>query len=186
MAETKTRSIGLRLAQFGDVPAAGGMATTLAQLARTMKGTASFTTEADSETDFYCEEEPSAPVESVSNEAGLKQAKLNFIEWDNAALIAVLGGTESATAESVTVDGKSYSLKKYKAPADMVTVEKSVRLISNNNVVIDIPRAKVTARFVWNMTRTDIAQIELTCKALAPNGTDKSPYQVYKLGTPTS
>lgn len=58
MAENKTRSIGLKVAQFGDVNPAGGMPNTMKQLARTMKGTASFTTEADTTTDFYCEEEP--------------------------------------------------------------------------------------------------------------------------------
>lgn len=78
MSEEKIRSIGLKKALFGDINPAGGMPTTMEQLARTLKGTASFVTEADSTTDFYCEEEPAAPVESVPNEAGLKQAKMNL------------------------------------------------------------------------------------------------------------
>ena len=87
MTETnKTRSIGLKVAQFGDVNPEGGMPAVMKQLARTLKGTASFTTEADTTTDFYCEEEPAAPVESVGNEPGLKQVKLNFLEWDNDTL----------------------------------------------------------------------------------------------------
>lgn len=179
----KIRSIGLKKALFGEVPENGGMPESLLQLARTMKGSASFNTEEDSTQDFYCEEEPAFPVESISTEAGLKQIKLNFIEWDNQTLIAVFGGSESEP-EDVTIDGKTYSVKKYQAPSDMVTIEKSIRVISLHNVVIDVPRAKVTAKFVWNLTRTDIAQIEVTAKVLVPVGADDKPFYIYKLGTP--
>lgn len=179
----KTRSIGLKKAYFGDVNPAGGMPTEMAQLARTLKGTASFTTEADSTTDFYCEEEPAAPVDSAPNEPGLKQIKLNLMEWDNEALIKVFGGTEGET-EDVTIEGKTYSVKKYQAAKDMVTVKMAVRVISINNTVIEVPNALVTARFVWNLTRTDIAQIEITAKALAPIGEKDGPYAIYPLGKP--
>lgn len=181
--DKKTRSIGLKLALFGDVSPTGGMAASLLQLARTMKGTASFTTEADTTQDFYCEEEPAVPAESIPTEAGLKQVKLNFMEWDNNTLIKTFGGTESAE-EDVTVDGKTYTVKKYQAPSEMVTVEQCIRVISLHNVVIDIPRAQITARFVWNLTRTDIAQIEVTAKILAPIGANDKPYYIYQLGEP--
>ena len=183
MAENKTRSIGLKVAQFGDVNPAGGMPNTMKQLARTMKGTASFTTEADTTTDFYCEEEPAAPVESIGNEPGLKQIKLNLLEWDDDTLKETFGGTVSEP-EDVTIDGKTYNVTKYQAPRDIVTVRKAVRAISLHNVVIEIPNAQVTARFVWNLTRTDIAQIEVTAKALAPIGENEGPYAIYKLGEP--
>ena len=52
--------------------------------------------------------------------------------------------------------------------------------------MIDIPNAQVNARFVWNLTRTDIAQIEVTAKALAPIGKNEGPYAIYKLGEPKS
>lgn len=185
MAETKTTSIGLKKALFGDVNPQGGMPTEMKQLARTLKGTASFTTEADTTTEFYCEEEPAAPVESVPDEPGLKQIKLNFMEWDNEVLKTVFGGTiEKST--SVTVEGKTYTVDKYQAPRDIVTVRKAVRVISKHNVVIDIPVAQVTARFVWNLSSKEIAQIEVTAKALAPVGETDGPYAIYKLGTPTA
>ena len=65
-----------------------------------------------------------------------------------------------------------------------MTVRKAVRVISMHGVVIDIPNAQVTARFVWNLTRTDIAQIEVTAKALSPIGENDGPYAIYKLGEP--
>lgn len=183
MAEDKkTRSIGLKIAYFGDVNPSGGMPTEMKQLAKTLKGTASFNTEANQTQDFYSEEEPEAPEESVVTEAGLKQVKLNFMEWDNEALVAVFGGT--AVTEDVTIEGKTYSVQKYKAPRSTVQVEKAVRVISRYNVVIDIPRAKVTARFVWNLTNTDIAQIEVTASAQQPLGESDGLYEIYKLGDP--
>lgn len=180
--EKKTRSIGLKKAYFGDVPAAGGMPTEMKQLAKTLKGTASFTTEADTTQEFFSEEEPSAPEETIVTEPGLKQIKLNFMEWDNTALQKVFGGT--VKTEDVTIEGKTYTVEKYKSPKDIVQVEQSIRVISRNNVVIDVPRAKIVARFVWNLTNTDIAQIEVTATAQSPYGEDDGPYEVYKLGEP--
>lgn len=183
MAEVKkTRSVGLKAAYFGEVPADGGMPEDMKQMAKTLKGSASFTTEADSEQDFYSEEEPTVPEETVTTESGLKQIKLNLMEWTNEVLISLFGGSEKSG--DVTIDGKTYTVEKYVAPKSIVTVEKSIRVLSRYNVVIDVPRAKVTARFVWNLTQTDIAQIEVTAKALAPNGEADGPYEIYKLGEP--
>ena len=179
----KERPTGLKKALFGDVPEAGGMPEGMVQLARTGKGTASFTTEMDTVQDIYCEEEPAVPMESLSSDPGIKQVKLNFVEFDNEALIAVFGGTEGAEAD-VTIDGKTYSVKKYNAPSEMVQIEKSVRIITRNDNVIDIPRALVTARFQWNLTNNELAQVEVTAKVLAPIGANDAPYSIYKLGKP--
>lgn len=181
--EKKTRSIGLKMALFGDVNPDGGMPTVLKQLAKTLKGTASFNTEANQTQDFYSEEEPEVPEETVVTEAGLKQVKLNFMEWNNEVLKSVFGGTVEKT-QKVTVDGETYTVDKYKAPKSTVQIEKALRVISRYNVVIDIPRAKIVARFVWNLTNTDIAQIEVTATAQAPIGADDGPYEIYKLGEP--
>lgn len=180
--EKKIRSIGLKIIQTGDVNPAGGMPEALESLGKTYKGTASFNTEADQTQDFYSEESPTAPEESVVTESGLKQLKWNLMEWANASLIKVFGGTTQTV--DITIDGKTYSVEKYVAPSDTVTIELAVRAISRHNVVIDIPRAQITARFVWNLTQTEIAQIEITAKAMAPIGANDGPYSVYKLGTP--
>lgn len=183
MAENKTRSIGLKKAYFGEVNPDGGMPEDMKQLAKTLKGTASFNTEADQTQDFYSEEEPTVPEESVVTEAGLKQVKLNFMEWDNEVLKSVFGGTVKLS-QKVTIEGKAYTVDKYIAPKEIVQVEKAVRVVSGYNVVIDIPRAKVVARFIWNLTNTDIAQIEVTATAQAPLGEEDGPYEIYVLGDP--
>lgn len=178
----KTRSIGLKQILLAAVVAAGGMPTDLKAAGKTFKGTASFNTEANTTQDFYSEEEPDAPEESVPTEAGLKQIKWNMMEWDNETLILLFGGTKKSA--EVTVDGKTYTVEKFVPARSLVSVELAVRAISRFNVVIDIPRAQITARFVWNITQTDIAQIEITAKALAPFGAEDGTYEIYKLGEP--
>lgn len=184
MDETKQkiRSLGLKKAYFGDVNPAGGMPAEMKQLAKTLKGTASFTTEADTVTNFYSEEEPNAPEETVVSETGLKQVKLNFMEWDNDVLVKVFGG--SVKTEEVTIEGETYVVEKYKAPREVVQIEKSLRVISRNNVVIDIPRAKIIARFIWNLSADQIAQIEITATAQPSSSKEDGPYEIYKLGKP--
>lgn len=187
MAETgmKTRSVGLKKAYFGEVNPAGGMPTEMKQLAKTLQGTASFNNDADTTQDFYSEEEPFAPEESVVTTPGLKYIRLNFMEWDNNVLVALFGG-EIAKSQKVTIEDKTYTIDIYKAPKETVQVEMAVRVISLYNVVIEIPRAKVTARFVWNLTRTEIAQIEVTATAQAPIGASDGTFHIYKLGDPDS
>ncbi len=178
----KTTSVGLKAVLFGDVNPAGGMPTVMKQLARTFKGSASFTTEADTVTNFYCEEEPTVPVETVASETGLKQIKLNFIEWDNDTLKEVFGG--EVVPGEVTIDGKTYTVEKFKAPREVVEIEKALRVLTRFNVVIDIPRAKILARFVWNLASDQIAQIEITATAMSSFGEDDGAYETYKLGEP--
>ena len=163
----------------------GGMPTEMKQLARTFKGTASFTTEADTVTNFYSEEEPTVPVETVSSETGLKQVKLNFIEWDNDVLVEVFGGS-IAKAQEVTIEGKKYTVDKFKAPRDVVQIEKALRVLTRYNVVIDIPRAKILARFIWNLAADQIAQIEITATAMSSASEEDGAYEIYKLGEPTA
>jgi len=178
----KNRSVGLKVIEVADVVPAGGMPTEMASLGKTLRGTANFTTEQDTIQDFWSEEQPTVPEESVVTEAGLKNLTFNLMEWDNEVLIDVFGGTTKEA--TVTTGGKTYAVEKYVAPSDTVIVEKAVRAITPYNMGLDIPRAKIIARFIWNFTRTEIAQIEIVARALAPNGAEDGPYEIYKLGDP--
>ena len=152
------------------------------QLARTLKGTANFTTEQDQTQEFFCEEEPDAPVESVISEKGLKNLTFNILEWDNAVLKTLFGGKE--------VDGKikdlsstEHNVKKFIPPKDYVEVEKALRVLTPYKVGFDIPRAKILARFQWNLTRTEIAQIEVTAHCMTPDGDDSGTYEPFSWTT---
>jgi hypothetical protein len=176
----KTRSIGLSGILVGDVPDGGGMPAPadLKQLARTLRGTANFTTEQDQTQDFYCEEYPDAPEESVASEKGLKNLTFNIMEWDNDVLIAVFGGT-TKTATVADLDGFTYEVEKFVPPRDQVEIEKSIRALTPYKVGIDIPRAKILARFIWNMARTEIAQVEVVARAMSPEGATDGVYEIY-------
>jgi hypothetical protein len=186
MPETtnKNRSIGLKRIDVGEVVATGGMPATMAPLGKTLRGTANFSTEADTVQDFFSEEQPIVPEESITSEAGLKNLVFNIMEWDNASLIDVFGGSQQEA--TVTIDGQTYTVMKYKAPSDTVTIEKAFRVITLYKQVIDIKRARVIARFVWNLSRTEIAQVEVTARVMAPPVTTDAPYEIYKLGTPAT
>ena len=174
----KTRSVGLAGVKFGEVQVAGGMPAEMEQLARTLKGTANFTTDQNTSSDFFCEEYPDAPEESVISEKGLKNLTLNFMEWDNDVLIKIFGGT-TKTENITDLDGLPHSVEKFVPPKDDVEIELAVRAITPFKVGIDIPRAKIMARFIWNMTRTEIAQIEVTARAMSPAGASDGAYEVY-------
>jgi hypothetical protein len=174
----KTRSIGLNGIMVGDVVAGGGMPTAMEQLARTLRGTANFTTDADTTTDFFCEEYPDAPEESVVSEKGLKNLVFNIMEWDNDVLMKIFGGTTKS--DTITdMDGATKTVTKFVPPKEYVEIEKAMRVLTPYKVGLDIPRAKILARFIWNMTRTEIAQIEVTARAMSPEGASDGVYEVF-------
>jgi hypothetical protein len=154
--------------------------TNMVQLGRTLQGTANFTTEQDTVQDFYAEEEPIAPVESVTTEFGLKNLTFNILEWDNDTLVRIFGGTIKQV-ENIIVDGASRTITKYVPPRESAEIEQAVRVITPFKKGIDIPRAKIIARFVWNLARTEIAQIEIVARALAPNTETDGPYEIYDI-----
>jgi hypothetical protein len=171
-------SVGLKKILVGDVAeGVSAMPAAMTALGRTYKGTADFSSEEGTVTDFFCEEEEE-PFDSVVSQKGATTFKFCVTEWDNASLTKIFGGTTKT--ENATIDGKAYTgLAKYVAPSDLVQKEFSVRVISKNGVVVDIPRAKVTAKFKWNMAMTEVSQIDISCKVLS--ATASGPYAIYTL-----
>jgi hypothetical protein len=182
----KTRSIGLKKILVGNVAASGmPVEADMEQLGRTLKGTANFTTAQDTVQDFWCEEEPEAPVESVTSEFGLKNLTFNILEWDNDTLVRVFGGTKK-DVPNIIVDGTARTLSKYVPPRGSAEVELAVRVITPYKKGIDIPRAKITARFIWNLSRTEIAQVEVVARALTPVSPGDGPYEIYDIPEPVT
>lgn len=180
----KNRSIGLKKIEVGEVQQSG-MPATMDQLGNTLRGSANFTTEQDTVQDFYSEEQGNVPEESITTEAGLKNLTFNIMEWDNATLVKVFGGT--TVTEETIIDGVDYGeVEKYVAPSDTVQVKMAVRALTPYNQVIEIPNALIIARFVWALTRTEIAQVEIVARALAPNDPADGPYRTYKLPAPVT
>jgi hypothetical protein len=172
-------SIGLKKVLVGNVAESiSAMPAAMGALGRTYKGTASFeTTQQATKNDFFVEEQE-APAISAVSQAAVKAVKFSVIEWDNASLQKVFGG--SIKTENVTIEGKTYNgVEKYVPPAKTVQKEMSVRVLSANGVVLDVPRAAVKADFNWPLTGTEIAKVEIELTLLAP--TSGGTYALYAL-----
>ncbi|NJN27153.1 MAG: hypothetical protein HC819_14835 [Cyclobacteriaceae bacterium] len=165
MAET--RSIGLKSIKMGAIDAGGGMGTVLTALGVTYRGTGSFTVEDATRQEFFSEENNFTAEETIISEPGLTQLKFAIINVAPDALQRVFGGT-------VTGD-------KWSAPRDIFEVEQSVEVITSYNVKIEIPRAKISARINWNLSRTEIAQVEITAVVLTPTLLTAAPYSIEQI-----
>jgi hypothetical protein len=88
-------------------------------------------------------------------------------------LAANVGGTGSGFAVVVTS-----VVKKWSAPAKIEAVEKSVRINAASGQVIRIVRASLYPAFNWNMTKSDIASVNMTATILTPTKASTAPYSV--------
>lgn len=165
----EVRSIGLKSIKMGDIAPDGGMGTELTPLGVTYRGTAQFTTEENTTHEFWSEETAFVPEESITSEKGITQLRWNIINLEADALRRILGGTKSAVDQF------------WEAPRDIVETEQSIEVITASDVKLEIVRAKIIARFVWNLTRTDIAQVEITARVLTPLKADTPPYRLGKI-----
>jgi hypothetical protein len=163
MAET--RSIGLKSIKIGAVANDGGMGTALTALGETFKGSASLET-ADGQVTPFETEESSDPVEQFE-EKGITTLKWSIINLDPAALVRVLGGKVDDNDDT-----------KWLAPSEVPVIEASIEVITRFNKKIEIVRARVRARFMWNLTRTDIAQVAITATLLQPTKAGVAPYTI--------
>lgn len=158
------RSIGLKSIKMGDIEADGGVSLAMTALGVTFKGSASFTTEEPTYQEFYSEENPGTPEESIVSEEGLKQIKFNIMDFDPAVLTRLFGGTTA--------------VNKWSAQRETFELEQSVEIVTAYDVRIIATRCKVSSRILWNLSRTEIAQIEVTCRILTPEKVGEAPYSI--------
>jgi hypothetical protein len=180
---SKIHSIGLAKITVGAVGNnTDSMPTAMEQLGRTFKGSAQLTSDDDTVTDFFVEEEED-PIDSVVSQKGSTKLTFSVAEWDADSLVKIFGGTKKTGTK--TIDGKTYNaVESYIAPSEQVQKEMAIRVISLLDVVVDIPRAKVTAKFTWNLARTELAKIDITAKILSP--ASGGPFTTYKLPPATN
>jgi hypothetical protein len=162
MAEV--RALGLEYIKVGDVGATGGMGETLAALGVTYKDTAELV-QADAEVTEFFSEENDDPEEEISKR-GVVEVRWSIINYSPEEMVKVLGGTVSGTAPNDS----------WEAPATQPDIEKSIQIKDKvSGRILQIPRAKVTAKLNWKLARTGIAMIDIVAKVLTPtDGTTKS------------
>lgn len=162
MAEQRIR--GITSLKVGDILTDGSMATTLTAFGVTYEGTAILEQAESTTTDFFSEENDD-PEETVQIK-GKTTLKWATIDFTGSTLESELGGTVVGT--------------KWEAPSATETIEKSIEIVTRTGVHIDIPRAKIDARIVANLSKSALGQIEITATVLTPTKSGLAALFVHK------
>lgn len=161
--------IGLKQFLMGSIAGDGGMGTSLTQLGPTVSDTAILTNEAPTKTDFTVEEYDTPYYTQVTQ--GKDTLSLSVYDVEPASLVRVLGGT-------VSVDGSGNNV--WEAPTTVPQIEQSVRLITQKNGTVDIPRGKVSAVKQFNFKKTALFQVDITIDVLIPEKSSVAPIKYTK------
>lgn len=166
---SEVRALGLEYIKIADPEPDGGMGGTtdaLAALGVTYKDTAELV-QADPEvTEFFSEENDEA--EEILTKKGVSEIRWAIINYNPTDMEKVLGGTVTG------VDPNEV----WEAPATSPDIEKSIEIKDKKSGrVMQIPRAKITAKLNWKLSRNGIATIEVVAKVLTPTKAgEKSMY----------
>ena len=166
----KWRSVGLKAIYLAPVLTTGGMnEAELELVGKTLQGSAGFTGDSPTRTDFFSNESM-APEESVVSENPVKALAYNLMDLDPDKVIVVAGG------EAVQMTAS----KKYKAARSAVELEHCARVITDFGIVIDFPRLKTVANVNWPLSRTEIATVAVEHSVMEPYGVSDAPYEYYQ------
>jgi hypothetical protein len=145
--------VGCKNIKVGALAVDGGLSLTLADIGKLYKNTVSLTDDDGSVTKHFAEGQR-YPFLNVLEAAGT-QIKFALVDISAAILAKWLGG---AVITVSSWDGAS----------DSFSVENSVSIDTLFNVTIVIPRCFLYGKITWNMTRTEIAKIEITGEVMQP------------------
>lgn len=149
-------TLGLSKIEIGAIAGDGGMGTTLAALGNTYQDTCNLTVEDPQDTEHYSEENEDPEV--IISRAGKTVLNFSIIGPDFAALAALTGGTISGSGASEVLN----------QPNKLPTIEKSIKVTPEQGHVINIPRAKISAKFDGNLSKTGIMLLKVTATVMTP------------------
>lgn len=161
--------IGLKQFLMGDIAGDGGMGTSLTELGPTVTDTAILSDEAPTTTDFPVEEYDTPFYTQIT--PGKSTVALSIYDVEPASLVRVLGGTISVDASGNNV---------WEAPLETPQIEQSVRLITQKNGIIDIPRGKVSGIKQFNFRKSALFQLDITVDILKPEKDGVAPIKYTK------
>lgn len=159
-------SVGLQTLKIGAIAGDGGMGTTLQTIGYTVADTCTLTTEEGQTTDFKVEEQDD-PVYSIVSEKGKRTLNWSIYDVDVDTLVLFFGGTKTVGPPDV-----------WEAPASESEIEKSIELVAKNGWKVEIPRAKIVAKFQWNFQKTKLAQIDIVATILVPTKVGEAPITI--------
>jgi hypothetical protein len=162
-------SIGLDKIEMGDIAGDGGMSTGLAELGATVQDTMTLTNEDDQTQDFF-EEESDDPVYSIVTQRGALRLNWSTYNIDVQNLQKLFGGTISGNGTSTPYT--------WTAPNNIPEKEQSLRITTKSGPVIEITRATMQPKFNWNLTKTQLASIDIVATVLTPTKANEGKMRI--------
>lgn len=159
-------AVGLKTLKMGAIAGDGGMGATLTTVGYTVADTCTLTTEEGQTTDFKVEEQDD-PIYSIVSEKGKRTLNWSIYDVDVDVLVLFFGGTKTVGPPDV-----------WDAPASEAELEKSIEIVTKNDWKVEIPRAKIVAKFQWNFQKTKLAQIDITATILVPTKANTAPIKI--------
>lgn len=156
----KKFTYGLDSVEFGDIATDGGVATTFGSLGLTFKDTFDILEADPTETDFFSEENDD-PELSITTKGALTM-KFQLMDYDAESIAELKGGSVASDI--------------YSADSFTINIEKSVKVTPKQGFIFMIPRAKITAKFMGKLAKTELVTIEVTIKVLSPKKAGTKPY----------
>jgi hypothetical protein len=164
------RSFGIKKMMIGDIPDDGTMSIMLTQLPLTVGGTASLKEGAATFTDIYSEEEYYA-VESLPGDPAQTVLSFSIMDYTPETLQLLKGGV-------LNVDGG------WGASRDLELIEKAFQIITKKDLLIEIPRARVSAVINALLSKKGIDQVDVKGMLLLPDNPAVQPINIVKYQLP--
>ena len=162
-------TVGLAKIEVGAIAVDGGMGTTLAPLGLTEEGSFSINQDDPTETEFAVEE-LETPIH-IQTKAGKIALNFTISDPNEDTLVAVFGGTKTGTGSSAV----------YEWPMTPVSIEKSIKVTPQQGAGLNIPRAKITAKFASELGRGALLRVEVTGTILQPTKADEPALSSFRV-----
>lgn len=162
------RSYGLEYIKVGAIEEDGGLSTALAALGVTYENTAELVQDDPDITEIKSEE--NIEPEEIFEVEGTKRINWSIMNYDPDELVKILGGTATGVAPNKT----------WESPVSKSPIELSVEFKTKTGHIVQVPRAKITAKLNWQMRKNGMALVEVSARIMTPTKADTAPISVTK------
>lgn len=162
-------TVGVAKIEVGAIAVDGGMGTTLAPLGYTEEGSAAINMDDPTETEFNVEE-LETPLH-IQSKAGKIAIAFKVANPDEDTLVSVFGGSKTGTGSTAV----------YKWPVTPVIIERSIKITPAQGMGINVPRAKITAKFSSEIGRAALLGIEVTGTVLQPTKANEPALSTFRV-----
>lgn len=150
------RPYGLEYIKVGPIESDGSMSTNLAALGVTYENTAELIQDDPEITEVKSEE--NIEPEEIFEVEGTKRINWSIMNYDPDQLVTILGGTASGTAPNKT----------WASPVSKDPIELSIEFKTKSGHIVQIPRAKITAKLNWQMRKNGVALVDISGRIMTP------------------